>query len=70
MSEVEERRNAPLLSGYDYSRYPEQITGYNGQNLQTVVQSHIHPAIRVRVGPRGNYKGAVCRLNDLSLIHI
>ena len=68
MSEVEERRNAPLLSGYDYSRYPEQITGYNGQNLQTIVQCHVHPAIRVRVGPRGNYKGAVCRLNDGTLL--
>ena len=61
-------RNSLLLAGYDYGRYPEQITGYNGQNLQTVIERRFHSALRVRVGPRGNYKGAICRLSSGTLL--
>ena len=64
----EAARNAPLLAGYDCSKYPEAITGFNGMNLQRVTIRRGQPAVRVRVGPQGNYKGAVCRLSDGTLV--
>ena len=67
LDEAAQKRNALMLSGYDYEKYPESITGYNGMNLQQVTHCHREAAVRVRVGPRGNYKGAVCRLGDGSL---
>ena len=65
---AEQARNAALLAVYDYSRYPEGITGFNGMNLQCVRVCRSEPAVRVRVGPRGNYKGALCRLGDGTLV--
>lgn len=63
----EEARNAPLRTGYDYGKYPSAITGFTGVNLQRISVRRDHPAVRVRVGPRGNFKGAICRLADGTL---
>ena len=64
----EEARNAPLRTGYDYSQYPSSITGFTGMNLQRITVRKEFPAVRVRVGPRGNFKGAVCRRHDGALV--
>ena len=64
----EAARNAPLLAGYDYDRYPSSITGFTGINLQRVFVRRQAPAVRTRVGPRGNFKGAIARLSDGTLI--
>ena len=32
------RRNAELLSGYDYQKYPTALTGYTGQDLERPIQ--------------------------------
>ena len=57
-------RNAVLLSGYDYSKYGEALTGYTGQDLQRVARIRWEHAIRTRVGPRGNYKAGMAQLPD------
>ena len=67
LDEEAQKRNALMLSGYEYEKYPEAITGFNGMNLQQVTFCRREPAARVRVGPRGNYKGVVCRLGDGAL---
>ena len=64
----EAARNAPLLAGYDYDRYPSSITGFTGINLQRVFVRRQAPAVRTRVGPRGNFKGAIARLSDGTLV--
>ena len=61
-------RNTLLLAGYEYSKYPASITGYSGMNLQQIAVCRRFPAVRVRVGPRGNYKAGFCRLADGSLV--
>lgn len=66
-SPEEEARNAPLRAGYDYGRYPSCITGYTGVNLQRISVRTQYPAVRVRVGPRGNFKGAMCLRHDGTL---
>ena len=54
-----------MLEGYDYSKYPSGITGYTGQDRQQIVFERRERAIRVRVGPRGNYKAGLAELpND------
>ena len=63
-----QRRNAKLLSGYDYSKYPTSITGYTGQDLQRVAAVRYHDAVRTRIGPRGNYKAGFARLGDGKLL--
>ncbi|MCY4377547.1 MAG: sialidase family protein, partial [Spirochaetaceae bacterium] len=64
----EAARNVPLLAGYDYDRYPSSITGFTGVNLQRVFVRRQAPAVRTRVGPRGNFKGAIARLSDGTLV--
>jgi len=64
----EECRNQVLRAGYDYSKYPSAITGYTGVNLQRITTSHYTPAVRIRVGPRGNFKGSIARLVDGTLM--
>ena len=61
-------RNAPLLVGYEYEKYVTCITGYNGMNLQQITVCQHFPAVRVRIGPQGNYKAGFCRLEDGTLI--
>ncbi|MFH0963943.1 MAG: sialidase family protein [Planctomycetota bacterium] len=63
-----QERNRVLLSGYDYAKYPAAITGYTGQDLQTVMTLRYHDAVRTRVGPRGNYKAGMTRLADGTLL--
>ena len=63
-----QQRNAQLLSGYDYSQYPEFLTGYAGQDRQRIAMVHWTEAVRTRVGPRGNYKAGMTRLPDGKLI--
>ena len=53
--------NAELLSGYDYKKYASSLTGYTGQDLQRVVFLHYEHAVRVRVGPRGNFEVGMAR---------
>jgi hypothetical protein len=67
-TKVDQQRNAALLSGYDYEKYPGGFTGYNGQDLQRVSYEQWQPALRVRVGPRGNYKAGFTRMPDGRLI--
>ena len=67
-TDEEETRNTPLRAGYDYSQYAAAITGFTGVNLQRITVSNYSPAVRIRVGPRGNFKGAVAQLSDHTLI--
>ena len=67
-TEADQHRNAALLEGYDYSKYPSAITGYTGQDRQQIVFERRAPAIRTRVGSRGNYKAGVAQLPDGRLI--
>lgn len=67
-TEEERERNATLLSGYDYSKYPAAITGFSGQDLQRVGLLRYAGAVRTRVGPRGNYKAGLTRLPDGKLL--
>lgn len=41
---------------FDYGKYPEQITGYNGQDRQRIAFLRFEKAERRRIGERGNYK--------------
>jgi len=59
---ADRQRNAELLSGYDYAKYPAGITGYTGQDLQRIAVLRWEHAVRVRVGPRGNYKAGLTQL--------
>jgi len=70
VSYAQARRNDPLLAGYEYDKYPgnEAITGFNNVNLQRINVCRHVPAVRTRVGPRGNFKGTVCVLADGSLV--
>ena len=65
---AERQRNNVLLSGYEYEKYATALTGYTGQNLQRVGFVEWRPAIRVRVGGRGNYKAGMARLPDGALV--
>lgn len=64
----DQERNAALLSGYDYSKYVTDLTGYTGQDLQRVGFVKWQPAARTRCGGRGNYKPGMARLPDGKLI--
>ncbi len=63
-TEADQRRNAALLKGYDYSQYPAGITGYTGQDRQQIFFERRAPAIRTRVGSRGNYKAGVAQVAE------
>jgi hypothetical protein len=67
-TEADQRRNAELLSGYDYEKYPEAITGYTGQDQQRIAFWRWQHALRTRIGPRGNYKAGLTRLPDGKLV--
>jgi len=67
-TEADQQRNAKLLKGYDYSKYPAGITGYTGQDRQQIVFERRERAIRVRVGPRGNYKAGFAQLPNGKLV--
>lgn len=62
------QRNAALLAGYDYPKYPTALTGYTGQDLQRVGLVQWQRAVRTRVGPRGNYKAGLARMDDGTLV--
>lgn len=64
----DQQRNAELLSGFDYSKYPSALTGYTGQDRQQIVFERREHAIRVPVGPRGNYKAELAELPDGKLV--
>ena len=50
-------------------RDPGGITGYAGQDLQHIARLDLaHHAVRTRVGPPGNYKAAMTRLDDDTLV--
>jgi Neuraminidase (sialidase) len=65
---ADQQRNAVLLKGYDYSKYPSAITGYTGQDRQQIVFEQRATAIRTRVGTRGNYKAGLTQLPDGKLV--
>jgi hypothetical protein len=44
------------------------LTGYTGQDLQRIAFVRWQDAIRVRVGPRGNYKAGMAQMADGRLI--
>ena len=67
-SPVDRERNARLLSGYDYSKYPVAITGYNGQDLQRVGFLQWQHAVRTRVTARGTYKAGMAQLPNGTLV--
>ena len=54
----DQQRNAKLLDGYDYSKYPPGITGSTGQDLQRIAFLRWEHAARVRVGSHGNSSSA------------
>ena len=61
-------RNVFPKDDFDYAKYPSNITGYNGQNLQRVGFVTWQPAHRTRVGPRGAYKAGLAQLPDGRLV--
>ncbi|MFN7992715.1 MAG: sialidase family protein [Bryobacteraceae bacterium] len=67
-TEADQKRNAELLSGYEYDKYTESLTGYAGQDRQRVARVEYKPAVRTRVGPRGNYKAGIARLPNGRLV--
>ena len=67
-TKADQQRNAALLKGYDHDKYNAGITGYTGQDRQQIVFERRSPAIRTRVGTRGNYKAGVTELADGKLI--
>ena len=64
----DQKRNARLLGDYNYERYPVALTGYTGQDLQCVEFVRRVSAVRVQVGPRGNFKSSVSQLPDGRLV--
>jgi hypothetical protein len=67
-SKIDQERNAELLSGYDYKKYPEALTGYTGQDRQRIAFWQWQDALRTRVGPRGNYKTGLTELPNGKLV--
>lgn len=67
-TEEDKERNAQLLSDYDYEKYGEALTGYTGQDLQRIGFVRWEHAVRTRVGPRGNYKAGLTRLENGKLL--
>jgi Neuraminidase (sialidase) len=67
-TKADQKRNAELLSGYDYEKYTSGITGYTGMDLQRIGFLHWQPAVRTRIGPRGNYKAGLTQLQDGTLL--
>jgi hypothetical protein len=65
---TDQQRNAELLGGYDYKKYPEALTGYTGQDLQRVAFLRWDHAVRTRVGPRGNYKAGMTLLANGKIV--
>ena len=64
----DQERNAELLSGYDYDKYATALTGFTGQDLQRIGFVQWQPAVRTRVGLRGNYKSGFARLSGGKLV--
>ena len=67
-TKTDQERNTQLLSGYDYQKYPAALTGYTGQNRQRVAFWQWQDAMRIRVGPRGNYKSGFAQLPSGKLV--
>ncbi len=67
-SPVDRERDARLLSGYDYTKYPVAITGYNGQDLQRVGFLHWQHEVRTRVTARGTHKAGMAQLPNGTLV--
>ncbi len=68
-TEPDQQRNAVLLGGYDYGKYPtSSLTGYTGQDRQRVAFLRWQHAVRTRIGPRGNYKAGLTILPKGSLV--
>jgi len=64
----DQARNAVLLGEYDYGKSVEALTGFTGQDLQNIEFVRKQPAVRVRVGPRGNYKAGLTQRADGALV--
>jgi hypothetical protein len=64
----DQKRNAVLLDGYEYGKYVSSLTGYVGQDRQRIGLMQYEPAVRTRVGPRGNYKAGMAALADGKLV--
>lgn len=64
----DQKRNAALLSEYEYAKYEESLTGYTGLDRQRIARVQYRPALRTRIGPRGNYKAGMAMLKDGTLI--
>jgi len=56
------------VDDFDYPKYPANITGYVGQDLQRVAAVRWEKAERYRVGERGNYKPGFTQLPDGKLM--
>ncbi len=67
-TEQDKMLNAELLAGYDYSKYPTDLTGYTGQDLQRIGFVRWEHAVRSRCGGRGNYKPGMARMPDGKLV--
>jgi len=68
VSDVQSELNDKLLVEYEYDKYVSGITGYTGMNLQQISFCQEAPAVRTRIGGRGNYKGGLCQCGDGSLL--
>ena len=64
----EQQRNRDWQQGFVPERYLEGITGFAGQNLQRICRLDWQPAIRVRIGPAGNYKAGLALRPDGVLV--
>lgn len=67
-TKADQQRNAALLGGYEYGKYATALTGYTGQDRQRISLVQWQPAVRTRVGPRGNYKAGLAELPDGKLV--
>jgi len=56
------------VDDFDYSKYPSNITGYTGQNLQRIGFVTWEKARRRRVGPRGSYKAGFTQIPGGKLV--
>ena len=52
----------------DYGKYPAHLYGYSGVDRLQVAYMTLRPAVRVTIGHRGFYKGALAKLRDGTLV--
>jgi len=56
------------VDDFDYAKYPSNITGFTGQNLQRIALVNWSSATRVRVGERGFYKAGLTQRPNGTLV--